>query len=81
MDYKYACIMNTEDGSVVKLTMNDLLLAYREYRFLTKRDYILENYPEYETCVDEIARRAIELEDNYHYREDDAIEQAFDEMM
>lgn len=81
MDYKYACIMNTENGSVIKLTMNDLRLAYREYRFLTKRDYILENYPESEARVDEIAKRAIELEDNYHYREDDAIEQAFDEVM
>lgn len=81
MNYDYACIMNTEDGSVVKLTMNDLRLAYREYRFLTKRDYILENYPESEACVDRIVARAIELEDNYHYREDDAIEQAFDEVM
>lgn len=81
MNYDYACIMNTEDGSVVKLTMNDLRLAYREYRFLAKRDYILENYPESEARVDEIAKRAIELEDNYHYREDDAIEQAFDEVM
>lgn len=81
MDYDYACIMNTENGSVVKLTMNDLRLAYREYRFLTKREYILENYPESEACVDEIAKRVIELEDNYHYREDDAIEQAFDEIM
>lgn len=81
MNYNYAYIMNTEDGSVVKLTMNDLLLAYREYRFLTKRDYILENYPEYETCVDEIAKRAIDLEDSYHYREDNAVEQALDEVM
>lgn len=81
MNYNYACIMNTEDGSVVKLTMNDLLLAYREYRFLTKRNYILENYPEYETCVDEIAKRAIDLEDNYYYREDYAIERASNEVM
>ena len=81
MNYDYACIMNTENGSVVKLTMNDLRLAYREYRFLTKRDYILENYPESEACVDRIAARAIELEDSYHYQEDDAIEQAFDEIM
>lgn len=50
MDYNYACIMNTEDGSVVKLTINDLRLAYREYRFLTKREYILENYPESEAA-------------------------------
>ena len=81
MNYDYACIMKTEAGPVVKLTMNDLLLAYREYRFLTKREYILENYPESEACVDRIAARAIELEDSYHYREDDAIEQAFDEIM
>lgn len=81
MNYDYACIMSTEAGPVVKLTMNDLRLAYREYRFLTKREYILENYPDAETCVDRIAARAIELEDSYHYREDDAIEQAFDEIM
>lgn len=81
MNYDYACIMKTEAGPIVKLTMNDLLLAYREYRFLTKREYILENYPESKACVDEIAKRAIELEDSYHYREDDAIEQAFDEIM
>ena len=71
----------TEHGQTVEMTMNDLKDAYDEYRFLTKRDYILENYPESEACVDRIAARAIELEDNYHYREDDAIEQAFDEVM
>lgn len=71
----------TEHGQTVDMTMNDLKDAYDEYRFLAKRDYILENYPESEACVDRIAARAIELEDNYHYREDDAIEQAFDEIM
>lgn len=71
----------TEHGQTVDMTMNDLKDAYDEYRFLTKRDYILENYPESEAYVDRIAARAIELEDNYHYREDDAIEQAFDEIM
>lgn len=71
----------TEHGQTVEMTMNDLKDAYDEYRFLTKRDYILENYPESEACVDRIAARAIELEDSYHYQEDDAIEQAFDEIM
>lgn len=71
----------TEHGQTIEMTMNDLKDAYDEYRFLTKREYILENYPESETCVDRIAARAIELEDSYHYREDDAIEQAFDEIM
>lgn len=71
----------TEHGQTVEMTMNDLKDAYDEYRFLTKREYILENYLESEACVDRIAARAIELEDNYHYREDDAIEQAFDEVM
>lgn len=71
----------TEHGQTIEMTMNDLKDAYDEYRFLTKREYILENYPESEVCVDRIAARAIELEDNYHYREDDAIEQAFDEIM
>ncbi len=81
MNYDYACIMNTEDGSVVKLTMNDLSLAYREYRFLMKREYILENWPDAEANVDRISARAIELEDSYDYKEDDAIEQAYDEIM
>lgn len=71
----------TEHGQTVEMTMNDLKDAYDEYRFLTKRNYILENYPESEACVDRIAARAIELEDSYHYREDDAIEQTFDEIM
>lgn len=71
----------TEHGQTVDMTMNDLKDAYDEYRFLTKRDYTLENYPESEACVDRIAARAIELEDSYHYRENDAIEQAFDEVM
>lgn len=71
----------TEHGQTVNMTMNDLKDAYDEYRFLAKRDYILENYPESEACVDRIAARAIELEDSYHYQEDDAIEQAFDEVM
>lgn len=71
----------TEHGQTVDMTMNDLKDAYDEYRFLAKRDYILENYPESEACVDRIAARAIELEDSYHYQEDDAIEQAFDEVM
>ena len=76
-------VMNfrTEHGQTVEMTMNDLKDAYDEYRFLTKRDYILENYPESEDCVDRIVARAIELEDSYHYLEDDAIEQAFDEVM
>lgn len=71
----------TEHGQTVNMTMNDLKDAYDEYRFLTKRDYILANYPKSEACVNRIAARAIELEDSYHYREDDAIEQAFDEIM
>ena len=71
----------TEHGQTVDMTLNDLEEAYYEYRFLTKREYILENYPESEACVDRIAARAIDLEDKYNYREDDAIEQAFDEIM
>lgn len=71
----------TEHGQTIEMTMNDLKDAYDEYRFLTKRNYILENYPESEACVERIAARAIELEDSYHYQEDDAIEQAFDEIM
>ena len=71
----------TEHGQTVDMTMNDLKDAYDKYRFLAKRNYIFENYPESEACVDRIAARAIELEDSYHYREDDAIEQAFDEVM
>ena len=71
----------TEHGQTVDMTMNDLEEAYYEYRFLTKCDYILANYPDVGKRVHKIAARAIELEDSYHYREDDAIEQAFDEVM
>ena len=71
----------TEHGQTVDMTMNDLEEAYYEYRFLTKCDYVLANYPDVGERVHQIVARAIELEDSYHYREDDAIEQAFDEVM
>ena len=71
----------TEHGQTVDMTLNDLKEAYYEYRFLTKCDYILTNYSNIGERVNQIVARAIELEDNYHYREDDAIEQAFDEVM
>lgn len=71
----------TEHGQTVEMTMNDLKDAYYEYRFLMKREYILENWPDAEANVDRISARAIELEDSYNYKEDDAIEQAFDEIM
>lgn len=71
----------TERGQTVDMTMNDLEEAYYEYRFLTKCNYIYANYPDIGERVSKIAARAIELEDSYHYREDDAIEQAFDEVM
>ena len=71
----------TEHGQTVDMTLNDLEEAYYEYRFLTKCDYVLANYPDVGERVSKIVARAIELEDNYHYREDDAIEQAFDEVM
>ena len=71
----------TEHGQTVDMTLNDLEEAYYEYRFLTKCNYILANYPNVGERVNKIAARAIELEDGYHYREDDAIEQAFDEVI
>ena len=42
---------------------------------------MFENYPDVGERVNQIVARTIELEDSYHYREDDAIEQAFDEIM
>lgn len=71
----------TEHSQTVDMTLNDLKEAYYEYRFLTKCDYILANYPDVGERISQIVARAIELEDSYHYREDDAIEQAFDEVM
>ena len=72
----------TEHSQTVDMTLNDLKKAYYEYRFLTKRDYIRANYSNIEdNQITQIVARAIELEDSYHYREDDAIEQAFDEVM
>ena len=44
----------TEHGQTVEMTMNDLKDAYDEYRFLTTRNYILENYPESQAFVDRI---------------------------
>lgn len=72
----------TEHGQTVDMTLNDLKDAYYEYRFLTKVEYVRANYSDISDIqVNQIVARAIDLEDNYHYREDDAIEQAFDEVM
>lgn len=72
----------TEHGQTVDMTLNDLKEAYYEYRFLTKCDYIRANYFNIEdNQITQIVARAIDLEDKYNYREDDAIEQAFDEIM
>lgn len=72
----------TEHGQTVEMTMNDLKDAYDEYRFLTKAEYVRANYPDISDIqVNQITARAIDLEDSYYYREDDAIEQAFDEVM
>ena len=81
MKFDYVYAMKTEDGTDIKLTMNDMMNIHNEYRFLIKCEYILENYPESVDKVCEITRRAIALEDNYGYPEDDAIEQAYDEIM
>ena len=69
----------TEHGQTVDMTMNDLEEAYYEYRFLTKSNYILANYPDVGERISQIVARAIDLEDKYNYREDDAIEQAIEE--
>lgn len=72
----------TEHGQTVDMTLNDLKDAYYEYRFLTKAEYVRANYPDISDIqVNQIMARAIDLEDSYYYREDDAIEQAFDEVM
>lgn len=72
----------TEHGQTVDMTLNDLKEAYYEYRFLTKYDYIRANYSNIEdNQISQIVARAIDLEDKYNYREDDAIEQAFDEVI
>lgn len=72
----------TEHGKTVDMTLNDLKEAYYEYRFLTKCDYIRANYSNIEdNQITQIVARAIDLEDKYNYRENDAIEQAFDEVM
>ena len=71
----------TEYGQTVDMTLNDLKGACYWYRFLTKCNYILANYPDVGERISQIVARAIDLEDKYNYREDDAIEQAFDEVM
>lgn len=72
----------TENGQTVNMTLNDLKDAYYEYRFLTKAEYVRANYPDISDIqVNQIVARAIDLEDSYHYREDNAVEQALDEVM
>ena len=70
----------TEHGQTIDMTLNDLKDAYYEYRFLTKAEYVRANYPDISDIqVNQITARAIDLEDDYHYPEDDAIEQAIEE--
>lgn len=79
---KYVYTMTTQDGTQVNLTMSDLTFAHNLYRFFATREYIQDNYPSLtDQQLDTITDRALALEDSYGYDEDDAIEQAFDEMM
>lgn len=79
---KYVYTMTTQDGTRVNLTMSDLAFAHNLYRFFATREYIQDNYPSLtDQQLDTITDRALAIEDSYGYDEDDAIEQAFDEMM
>lgn len=80
MNYIYT--MTTQEGAQVNLTMSDLAFAHNLYRFFATREYIQDNYPSLtDQQLDTITDRALAIEDSYGYDEDDAIEQAFDEMM
>ena len=78
---KYIYTMTTQDGAQVNLTMNDLAFAHNLYRFFTAREYIQDNYPTLtDQQLDDVTDRAITIEDSYNYDEDDAIEQALNEL-
>nr|DAH09469.1 MAG TPA: hypothetical protein [Caudoviricetes sp.] len=78
---KYVHTMTTENGTQVNLTMNDLSFAHSLYRFFTTREYINDNYPTLtDQQLDTITDRALTIEDSYGYDEDDAIEQALNEI-
>lgn len=78
---KYIYTMTTQDGAQVNLTMNDLAFAHNLYRFFTTREYIQDNYPTLtDQQLDDVTDRAITIEDSYNYDEDDAIEQALNEL-
>lgn len=79
---KYAYVMTTENGTQINLTMNDLAFAYNLYRFFTTREYINDNYPDLtDKQLDAITDRAIDIEDSYDCTEDDAIEEAYREVI
>lgn len=78
---KYIYTMTTQDGTQVNLTMSDLAFAHNLYRFFATREYIQDNYPSLtDQQLDTITDRAITIEDSYDYDEDDAIEQALNEI-
>lgn len=78
---KYIYTMTTQDGTQVNLTMNDLAFAHSLYRFFATREYIQDNYPTLtDQQLDAVTDRAITIEDSYDYDEDDAIEQALNEI-
>lgn len=78
---KYIYTMTTQSGTQVNLTMDDLAFAHNLYRFFTTREYIQDNYPTLtDQQLDGVTDRAIAIEDSYDYDEDDAIEQALNEL-
>lgn len=78
---KYIYTMTTQDGTQVNLTMGDLAYAHNLYRFFATREYIQDNYLTLtDRELDAITDRALTIEDSYGYDEDDAIEQAVNEI-
>ena len=78
---KYIYTMTTQSGTQVNLTMDDLAFAHNLYRFFATREYIQDNYPTLtDQQLDGVTDRAIAIEDSYDYDEDDAIEQALNEL-
>lgn len=78
---KYIYTMTTQNGTQVNLTMDDLTYAHNLYRFFATRKYIQDNYPTLsDQQFDAITDRTLAIEDSYDYDEDDAIEQALNEL-
>lgn len=64
------------NGEVRDFSRAEMALIYNTYRFLTRKEYIEENWPGVDSTF--VADHSILYEDKYNMIEDEAIEEAID---